>query len=237
MKDASILIRRGAIVATVATSLVLASCAADDPNKRAKTGAAVGALLGAVAGHQMDGKSGRYVGAVLGAIAGGAVGNYMDKQQAELERELAAEAARNELNITRLAGDALKIGIASDVSFDVDKSNVLPDALATYTKIASILKDYDKTVIHVVGHTDSTGSDSYNQGLSERRASSVASVLINNGVVSNRLLTEGRGEREPIASNADAAGRTRNRRVDVVIKAIVEGNEGAAYTPPPYLGS
>lgn len=232
-----IMIRRGAITATVVTSLALSSCAADDPNKRAKTGAAVGALIGAVAGHQMDGKSGRYVGAVLGAIAGGAVGNYMDKQQAELERELAAEAARNELNITRLAGDALKIGIASDVSFDVDKSNVLPAALATYTKIANVLKDYDKTVIHVVGHTDSTGSDSYNQGLSERRAGSVASVLINNGVMTDRLLTEGRGEREPIASNADAAGRTRNRRVDVVIKAIVEGNEGAAYTPPPYLGS
>ncbi len=237
MNPSSHVLRRGAIAATVTTTMLLAGCAADDPNKRAKTGAAVGALLGAVAGHQVDGNKGRYIGAVVGAIAGGAVGNYMDKQQAELERELAAEAARNELNITRLAGDALKIGIASDVSFDVNKADVRPAALATYTKIAEVLKDYDKTVVHVVGHTDSTGSDAYNQGLSERRAESVRSVLASNGVIADRLLMEGRGEREPIADNSTPQGRTQNRRVDVIIKAIVEGNEGAAYTPPPYLGS
>ncbi len=237
MNPSSHVLRRGAIAATVTTTMLLAGCAADDPNKRAKTGAAVGALLGAVAGHQVDGNKGRYIGAVVGAIAGGAVGNYMDKQQAELERELAAEAARNELNITRLAGDALKIGIASDVSFDVNKADVRPAALATYTKIAEVLKDYDKTVVHVVGHTDSTGSDAYNQGLSERRAESVRSVLAGNGVIADRLLMEGRGEREPIADNSTPQGRTQNRRVDVIIKAIVEGNEGAAYTPPPYLGS
>ncbi len=237
MSQNKILFRRAAIAATVTASMLAACCAADDPNKRAKTGAAVGALLGAVAGHQVDGKKGRYIGAVVGAIAGGAVGNYMDKQQAELERELAAEAARNELNITRLAGDALKIGIASDVSFDVDKADIRSNALATYTKIAEVLKDYDQTVIHVVGHTDSTGSDAYNQGLSERRAASVLGVLRNNGVNPDRMLTEGRGEREPIADNSTPAGRTKNRRVDIVIKAIVEGNEGAAYTPPPYLGS
>lgn len=228
--------RRTAMAATVSATLLLAGCATDDPNKRAKTGAAVGALLGAVAGHQVDGKKGRYIGAVVGAIAGGAVGNYMDKQQADLERELAAEAARNELNITRLAGDALKIGIASDVSFDVDKADIRSAALATYNKIASVLKDYDQTVIHVVGHTDSTGSDAHNQGLSERRASSVYSVLLSNGVVADRMLKEGRGEREPIADNNTNAGRSKNRRVDIVIKAIVEGNEGAAYTPPPNLG-
>ncbi len=237
MNPSSHVLRRGAIAATVTSAMLLAGCAADDPNKRAKTGAAVGALLGAVAGHQVDGNKGRYIGAVVGAIAGGAVGNYMDKQQAELERELAAEAARNELNITRLAGDALKIGIASDVSFDVNKADVRPAALATYTKIAEVLKDYDKTVVHVVGHTDSTGSDAYNQGLSERRAESVRSVLASNGVIADRLLMEGRGEREPIADNSTPQGRTQNRRVDVIIKAIVEGNEGAAYTPPPYLGS
>ncbi len=237
MNPSSHVLRRGAIAATVTTTMLLAGCAADDPNKRAKTGAAVGALLGAVAGHQVDGNKGRYIGAVVGAIAGGAVGNYMDKQQAELERELAAEAARNELNITRLAGDALKIGIASDVSFDVNKADVRPAALTTYTKIAEVLKDYDKTVVHVVGHTDSTGSDAYNQGLSERRAESVRSVLAGNGVIADRLLMEGRGEREPIADNSTPQGRTQNRRVDVIIKAIVEGNEGAAYTPPPYLGS
>ena len=110
---------RHMVAASVVASLLLAGCAADDPNKRAKRGAAIGAIVGAVAGHQVDGDKGRYIGAVVGAIAGGAVGNYMDQQQAELERELAAEAAREELNITRLAGDALKVGVASDVSFDL----------------------------------------------------------------------------------------------------------------------
>ena len=215
----------------------LLGCAADDPNRRAKTGAAVGALIGAVAGHQVDGDKGRYIGAAVGAIAGGAVGNYMDKQQAELERQLAAEAARKELNITRLAGDALKIGVASDASFGFDRADLTPAAQATFAKIASILKDYDSTVIHVVGHTDSIGSDDYNMGLSQRRASTVAGSLMQNGVLSERVRTEGRGEREPIASNETDVGRTRNRRVDIVIKAIIEGQEQQAYAPPPYLGS
>lgn len=225
------------LAGAVALSVAVAGCAADDPNRRAKTGAAVGALIGAVAGHQVDGDKGRYVGAVIGAIAGGAVGNYMDKQQAELEQELAAEAARQELNITRLAGDALKIGIASDASFGFDSSDLNSKAVVTFGKIASVLKDYDKTVIHVVGHTDSVGSDDYNMKLSQRRASTVSSYLSSNGVLGERLRTEGRGEREPLASNETEAGRTANRRVDIVIKAIIEGQEQQAYAPPPYLGS
>lgn len=224
------------LIAPVA-ALVVAGCAADDPNRRAKTGAAVGALIGAVAGHQVDGDKGRYVGAVVGAIAGGAVGNYMDQQQAELERELAAEAARKELRITRLAGDALKIGVASDASFDFDSASLKASSQQTFAKIASVIKDYDKTVIHVVGHTDSVGSESYNQGLSQRRANAVSSFITQNGVLYERVRTEGRGEREPIASNETDAGRTRNRRVDIVIQAIIEGQEQQAYTPPPYLGS
>ncbi len=220
-----------------ALCVALIGCAADDPNRQAKTGAAIGALIGAVAGHQVDGDKGRYIGAVVGAIAGGAVGNYMDKQQAELEQRLAAEAARNELNIVRLTGDALKIGVASDASFGFDRADMTANAQATFAKIANVLKDYDKTVIHIVGHTDSVGSDAYNMGLSQRRATAVSSFLTQNGVLNERLRTEGRGEREPLASNDTEAGRTRNRRVDIVIKAIVEGQEQQAYTPPPYLGS
>ncbi len=225
------------VAGVAALSVALVGCAADDPNRRAKTGAAVGALIGAVAGHQVDGDKGRYIGAVVGAIAGGAVGGYMDKQQAELERELAAEAARKELNITRLAGDALKVGVASDASFAFGKSDLSQQALATFGKIADVLKDYDKTVIHIVGHTDSVGSDEYNMGLSQRRANTVSSYLTSRGVLHERVRTEGRGEREPIASNESDVGRTKNRRVDIVIKAIVEGREQQAYTPPPYLGS
>lgn len=229
--------RRAVIGLGVATTVLVSGCAADDPNRRAKTGAAIGALVGAVAGHQVDGDKGRYVGAAVGALAGAAVGSYQDKQAAELERELAAEQARGELNITKLSGNALKVGIASDATFDFDSAAIKSSAQATYAKIASVLKDYDKTIIHVVGHTDSTGTDAYNQTLSERRASAVASALTANGLNSARLLTEGRGESEPIADNSTKEGQRRNRRVDIVIKPIIEGQEQQAYTPPPYLGS
>lgn len=226
---------RIAIISAVAMGL--SACAADDPNRRAKTGAAIGALVGAVAGHQVDGDKGRYVGAVVGAIAGGAAGNYMDKQAAEMERKLAAEAAREELRITRMAGDALRVGVASDATFAFGKDNIRSEALATYAKIAAVLKDYDKTVVHIVGHTDSVGTDSYNQGLSERRASAVASYLMQQGLPADRIRQEGRGEREPIASNDADSGRSKNRRVDIVIKPVIEGQEQQAWAPPPYLGA
>jgi outer membrane protein OmpA-like peptidoglycan-associated protein len=153
------------------------------------------------------------------------------------EQQLAQEAARNELQITRIGGDALKIGIASDVSFDVNSATLKPEALNTYAKIANVLKTYDKTVIHVVGHTDSSGSAEYNQGLSNRRATSVSSYIAQNGVPATRIREEGRGLREPIADNGSSAGKAKNRRVDIVLKPVVEGNEQAAWTPPPYLGS
>lgn len=220
-----------------ALAVSIAGCATDDPNKRAKTGAAIGAVLGAVAGKQVSGARGApIVGAVVGAIAGGAVGNYMDKQHAQLQRDLAAEAARNELQIVQLPGDALKIGIASDVSFDLNSAQIRPEALNTYAKIANVLKTYDKTVIHIVGHTDTSGSAEHNQSLSERRASAVASYEISQGLPAGRVREEGRGERELLVRTADGVKEARNRRVDIIIKPVIEGREQEAWTPPPYLG-
>ncbi len=214
----------------------IAGCAGD-PNQRTKIGAGVGAVVGAVIGDQVsDARGGPIVGAIVGAVAGGAVGGYMDKQQRELEQQLAEEARNNELQIVRLSGDALKIGIASDVSFDLGSATLKPDALATYAKIANILKTYDKTVIHVVGHTDTSGSSESNQSLSVNRAASVGGYIAQNGVPSTRIRQEGRGERELAVRTADGVKEARNRRVDIVLKTVVEGNEQAAWTPPPYLG-
>lgn len=223
------------LLVSSAAVLMLVACA-DDPHRRSKIGAGVGAVVGAVIGHQVSDGKGKYVGAVAGAIAGAAVGNYMDKQQAELQKQLAQEAARNELSITELPGNALKVGLASDVSFDSGKAEIKPQAHATYSKIASILKDYDKTVVHVVGHTDSVGSDSYNQTLSDRRSSAVSGLLVSEAVPSGRVQLHGRGERELLVRTADGVNEARNRRVDIVIKPVVEGNEQQAYSPPPYLG-
>lgn len=229
------MIVRTALVATL--TVVIAGCATDDPNRRTKTGALIGAVVGAAAGSHVGGTRGAIIGGAVGALGGGAVGNYMDRQRRELEEKLAAERARDELQITRLSGDALKIGIASDASFDVDSATLKSNAQATYARIAAVLKDYDRTVIHIVGHTDATGSAAHNQSLSERRAAAVADYMTRAGVLPERVRQEGRGLREPIAGNDTAADRTRNRRVDIVIKPVVEGREAEAWAPPPYLGS
>lgn len=228
-------IRHLTIVSLAATAIGLSACASD-PNRDTKRGAAIGAVLGAVAGHQVDGDKGRYIGAVVGALAGGAAGNYMDKQRKELEQKLAAEAARDELQIVQLSGDALKIGVASDISFETNSATLQSGALNTFAKIANVLKDYDKTVIHVVGHTDSTGSVQYNQSLSERRAAAVSTFLASQGVPASRVREEGRGERELLVRTGDNVNEARNRRVDIVIKPVIEGQENQAWTPPPYLG-
>ncbi len=225
--------------ACVAAMIVaLSACATDDPNRRTKTGAVIGAVAGGILGNNVShATGGPIVGAVIGAIAGGAVGNYMDRQKAELNQKLAQEQRNNELQIITLADGSLKVGIASDVSFDLNSAQLRPEALDTYAKIAAILKTYDKTVIHVVGHTDTTGSDDYNLRLSDSRAASVAGYLSSQGVPGQRIRQEGRGERELAVRTADNVNEPRNRRVDIVIKPVVEGQEQQAWTPPPYLGS
>ena len=122
------------------------------------------------------------------------------------------------------------------MSFDTGSAQLSSAATATFAKIASTLSSYDKTVIHVVGHTDTVGSASFNQTLSNQRASAVGSYLASQGLPANRIREEGRGERELLVRTGDNTAEPRNRRVDIVIKAVVEGNEQAAWTPPPYLG-
>lgn len=232
------MISKNVCIATgLAASLAISGCAADDPNRRAKTGAVIGSIAGAVLGKELHGDKGMLIGAAFGAITGGAVGNYMDKQQAELERQLKEEAEAKELKITRLPDNSLLIGIASEASFDVNQSNVKTEFLSTFQKIGSVLKDYDTTIVHVIGHTDSSGSTEYNQGLSEKRSASVGSVLTSQGLDAGRLRTEGRGEMEPIASNGTESGRKQNRRVDIVIKPIVQDAEQEAFESPGFLGS
>lgn len=226
-------------IATLAAAATVAvvGCATDDPHRSAKTGVAVGAIVGYVLGDQVGGSRSRVVGTAAGALAGGVVGNYMDRQRRELERQLADEERREQLRITEMPGDALRLGIASDATFAFDSDELQAQFRPTYDKIAAVMVDYDQTVIHVVGHTDSIGAAGYNQNLSVRRADAVARYLRSRGVEGDRLVVEGRGESEPLASNNTADGRTRNRRVDIVIKPVIEGRERDAYAAPPYLGA
>lgn len=218
-----------ALTLTVATG-----CATDDPNRRAKIGAATGAVAGAVLGHQLDDSAGRWVGAAAGALAGGAVGNYMDNQQQDFEAALAEERAAHEMEVERLRDDTLKLTLDSEVSFDFDRATIKPAFRPSLDKLARVIDKYERTVVHVVGHTDSVGRDDYNQRLSERRAESVADYLVATGVPAARLRTEGRGEREPRATNDTEAGRQLNRRVEIFVKPIVEGEEQRAFESPRY---
>lgn len=215
-----------------ASALFVSACASNDSLTRGQAGAAAGAIAGAVLGHQVDGDKGRFVGAVVGAIAGNAVGRYMDEQQQALERELSQEQAADEIRISRLADNSLKLNLSSEVSFDFDSTMVKVDFRDSLNKVADVLADYPGTAVHIIGHTDSVGSEVYNQQLSMRRASSVKGYLVNQGVGSRRTRTQGFGETKPIANNGSDYGRERNRRVEIYLKPIVEGNETEAFRSP-----
>lgn len=212
--------------------VVLSGCATDDPNRRAKTGAALGAVIGGIAGHQMNSDKGRFVGAVVGAVGGAAVGNYMDKQQKEFDQALQKEQQDNAVEIERLKDDTLKLSLNSQVSFDFDSARIKPTFEPTLNRLAEVLKTYDKTIVHVVGFTDNKGTTAYNLDLSKRRAEAVVGYLDRNGVSGSRLRVEGRGESEPRDTNATEAGRQLNRRVEIFVKPVVEGNEQKAQESP-----
>ena len=221
------------LVLVTMMATMLSACATDDPNQRAKLGAAAGAVVGAVVGHSIENdKGGLLIGAAVGALAGAGIGNYMDKQQQEMEAELAAEQARHDIEIKRLEDESLKIDISSEVSFDFGSAGLKSAFMPTLQKVSGILQRYPNTIIHVVGHTDSVGSEGYNMNLSHRRAQSVVDYFATDGVPSSRLITLGRGEAEPRASNETEAGRQLNRRVEIYVKPVVEGQESEAYQTP-----
>ena len=219
------------IAATLAT--LITGCATDDPNRRTKIGAAVGAAVGAVVGHGVENdKSGVIAGAAVGAAAGAGIGYYMDNQQKEMEAALAEEQARHDLEIQRLEDETLKIDVSSEISFDFGSADLKPAFMPTLQKVSEILVRYPRTVIHVVGHTDSVGSESYNMDLSRHRAQSVINYFVLQDISQSRLVTAGRGETEPRAGNDTEAGRQLNRRVEIYVKPVIEGQESQAYETP-----
>ena len=216
-----------ALIASAVTAAMLATgCAStreagDNTKKGAGTGALLGALAGAVVGHKNDATGGALRGALIGAAAGGAVGagvgSYMDKQQAEFETQLQAERDAQAVEVERVQEDVLKLTMRNEVSFAVDSARIKPGFEPTLQKVGDIMYRYPETRIRVVGHTDSTGSDTYNQSLSLKRADAVAAYLRAEGVSSDRLETEGRGESEPRYSNRTDEGRAANRRVELYV--------------------
>lgn len=210
-------------------ALALTSCTADPYTGQPKLsntaggaliGAGGGALGGALIASATGGNAGTgaLIGAGVGAIAGGGIGAYMDQQEAELRGQLQGTG----VSVTRV-GDQIILNLPSNITFDVDKSNVKPEFIPTLRSVALVLQKFDRTLVEVYGHTDNTGSESYNLQLSRERAISVANTISAQGVDPRRFYAYGRGESEPIASNATEAGRAQNRRVEVRIAPPAQG--------------
>jgi outer membrane protein OmpA-like peptidoglycan-associated protein len=203
--------------------LALSGCAAPQTNtgKGTAYGAAGGAVAGAVLGQAIGRNTkgtliGAAAGAAVGAAAGAGVGKMMDRQEAEMRDALAASDAA----AVRREGELLAITLKGDVSFDLDSDVVRPGLYNELDRIAQIMIKYPQTDILVEGHTDSTGSDTYNQQLSERRASSVKNLLTQRGVQAQRINILGYGESRPVATNATPVGRQMNRRVEIRINPV-----------------
>ncbi len=208
------------IGASLAVLLILPAGCATNPDgtteyKRTAIGALAGAAVGAGTGALIGGKKragrGALIGGVTGAVVGGAIGNYLDRQAAEMKRRIP------EADVVR-QGDRLYVALPSGILFDVDKDQVKPEAQNSLMTAADVLIKYPDTYVTVEGHTDSTGSHEYNQGLSERRAMRVQDVLLRSGVPPVRLSVRGYGETDPIADNSTPEGRQLNRRVQLEIR-------------------
>ncbi len=194
----------------------------EEQTSKATTGAIIGAVGGAIVGavsgdNSRDRRNRALIGAGVGALAGGAVGYYMDVQEAKLRKQLEGTGVRVVRN-----GDNITLVMPGNVTFDVDKADIKASFYPVLDSVALVLDEYDKTIIDVVGHTDSTGSHQYNQALSERRADSVARYLISQKVDRVRIETFGMGETRPVASNATAEGRQLNRRVELTLIPVTK---------------
>ncbi len=186
----------------------------------ATRGAVIGAVAGAVVGlvsgdDAVERRQRALVLAGIGALAGGAVGYYMDQQEAELRAELQGTG----VSVTRM-GDNITLNMPGNVTFATNSSDLSPAFFDVLTSVSKVLKEYNKTVVEIAGHTDSTGTDAYNQSLSERRANSVAQYLQSQGINSQRFLIVGMGESRPVADNSTDAGRQANRRVEITMVPI-----------------
>ena len=192
----------------------------DNDNNRTQKGAIIGAVAGAVAGLLSGGdaterRQRALVGVGVGGLAGGAIGNYQDRQ----ERALRDRMAGTGVDVVR-NGDNITLNMPENITFGFDRSDLQPQFFAVLDNVAGTLREYNQTIVEVAGHTDSKGTDSYNQALSDRRANAVGNYLMSKGLVRDRFILIGAGESRPVASNETDAGRAQNRRVEITLVPI-----------------
>lgn len=212
----------------VLLAVVATGCTTVDPYTREETssnagaGAAIGALTGAIIGaatgdDSEERRKRALIGAGAGALAGGSVGYYMDQQEAKLRKQLEGTG----VSVTR-DGENIILNMPGNITFETDSDDLDAGFLELLESVSLVLKEYEKTVIVVSGHTDSTGSEAYNQQLSEERAKAVATALAQDGVETRRMVIIGYGEMRPIATNATAEGRSQNRRVELKLEPLTK---------------
>ena len=216
-------------LAVVGTAVLVSGCetlnayTGEEKTSSATKGALIGAAAGAVAGlmtgdDSLERRQHALIGAGVGALAGGAIGNYQDKQEAELRAELQGTG----VSVTRI-GDNITLNMPGNVTFATDSSDLSPAFFEVLASVGKVLKEFDQTIVEVAGHTDSSGTESYNQALSERRASSVSAYLQARNISAQRFITLGMGELRPIADNSTSAGRQANRRVEITVVPLTAG--------------
>jgi len=198
------------LVPVVVASLVLTGCASTNAEKGAAIGAISGAILGKATSNHKNKRA--VFGAAIGAIAGAAIGDYMDKQEQAFRDELSGSG----IDVVR-EGDNLRLIMPSNITFATGQSYITTGFHTTLNDVAKVLTKFDKTFLSIEGHTDSSGAADFNQKLSEQRASSVKSYLMNQNILAARLNTIGYGETKPIAANNTAQNKALNRRVEIQI--------------------
>ncbi|WP_043531278.1 OmpA family protein [Litchfieldella xinjiangensis] len=207
----------------LAAVVFVAGCATSDPyggeTQRNKTltgagiGAAIGAATGVLTGEGSTSRRDRaLIGAAVGAAAGGGIGAYMDRQEQQLRERMQGTG----IEVDR-QGDEIVLNMPSSVTFGFDSSELTPSARSALNDVAMVLTEYPETTVNIAGHTDSTGAADYNQRLSERRAETVGTYLMQNGVQRQRLSMRGYGFSQPVASNDTEQGRAQNRRVEITL--------------------
>ena len=208
------------IIAATVFALVATGCADMSATQRGTaTGAGVGAGLGAILGGTTGGGGGERAakGAVIGGAAGALIGNIWSNRM-EKQKQAMEQATRGTgVQVTQTSDNRLKLEIPADVSFDTGRSDIKSNFRPVLERFAQTLNENPAATVTIIGHTDSVGGDSVNQPLSVDRAANTRNYLAQRGVSSNRIAIEGRGEREPIASNDDNSGRARNRRVEIYV--------------------
>lgn len=201
------------VIAALALSVILSGCGASNAVKGGVIGGVAGGVVGGVVGDQLGNTTlGVIIGAAVGGTAGVLIGNHMDKQAEEIEDEI------DGVTVERV-GEGIALKFDSGILFGFDSATLQPQAKENIYKLADILKKYPDSNILIAGHTDSDGSEQYNQSLSERRAKAVSDYTKLQGVSSSRLSVVGLGETEPIASNNTESGKQLNRRVEIAIYA------------------